>query len=125
MTISAISFVQDVQERVLREVDEAVAASVDGEAALPPYAVVRGMAYLESVVNETLRLNPIPQIQRVCTADTEAGCCDIDGGRLRVQRDQEVHIPVAGIHRDPRYYREPETFMPERFSREEVAKRHP
>ena len=129
-----MQFSQDVQEKVLREVDEAVAASGSGDAALPPYAVVRGMAYLEMVVNETLRLNPIPQIQRVCTgADKEDGYCAIGGGgregvggwRLRVERDQEVHIPVAGIHRDPQHYRDPEAFLPERFSKEEVAKRHP
>ena len=53
--------------KVLQEVDAAVAASGGGDA-LPPYAVIRGMEYLEMVVNETLRLNPIPQIQRVCTA---------------------------------------------------------
>ena len=61
------SFFQDVQEKVLQEVDAAVAASGGGDG-LPPYTVIRGMEYLEMVVNETLRLNPIPQIQRVCTA---------------------------------------------------------
>ena len=61
------SIFQDVQEKVLQEVDAVVAASSGGDG-LPPYAVIRGMEYLEMVVNETLRLNPIPQIQRVCTA---------------------------------------------------------
>lgn len=114
---------QDAQEKVLRDVDDAVAASGD---ALPSYAVISGMQYLEMVVNETLRLNPIPQIQRVCTGKegyTIAG--DDHRGQFRVESNQEVHIPVAGIHRDSRHYPEPEKFLPERFSKEEVAKRHP
>ena len=61
------SIFQDAQVKVLQEVDAAVAASGGGDG-LPPYAVIRGMEYLEMVVNETLRLHPIPQIQRVCTA---------------------------------------------------------
>ena len=48
-----------------------------------------------------------------------------DRGCLRLEDNQEVHIPVAGIHRDPRHYHEPDKFMPERFSKEEMAKRHP
>ena len=113
---------QDAQERVLREVDDAVAASGD---TLPSYAVISGMEYLEMVVNETLRLNPIPQIQRVCTGKEGYFIAGADRGHFRVQSNQEVHIPAAGIHRDSRHYREPEKFSPERFSKEEVAKRHP
>ena len=119
----SVNLLQDAQERVLREVDDAVAASGD---ALPSYAVISGMERLEMVVNETLRLYPIPQIQRVCTGERGYSIiAGADRGHFRVESNQEVHIPVAGIHRDSRHYREPEKFLPERFSKEEVAKRHP
>ena len=118
----SVNLLQDAQERVLREVDDAVAASGD---TLPSYAVISGMERLEMVVNETLRLYPIPQIQRVCTGKDGYPIAGADRGQLRVESNQEVHIPVAGIHRDSQHYPDPDEFMPERFSKEEVARGHP
>jgi cytochrome P450 len=42
-----------------------------------------------------------------------------------MKKGLQVHIPVAGIHMDPKYYPEPEKFNPEHFSKENKASRSP
>ena len=58
---------------------------------------------------------------RECTVDDYV----LPGTDVHIKRGWEVHIPVEGIHMDPKIYPNPTTFDPERFSKEERAKRHP
>jgi Cytochrome P450 len=36
-----------------------------------------------------------------------------------------IIVSIYGLHNDPKYYPDPENFDPERFSKEEIMKRHP
>lgn len=48
----------------------------------------------------------------------------IAGTDIVIERGTWIKVPVYAIHRDAKYYPEPETFDPERFSTDEVLKRH-
>jgi len=105
----------DVLEKLVEEVDGVVEVSegkIDQES-------IREMPYLEACIKETLRLLP-PAIRtdRLCVKDWEE-----DG--LFIPKGMSISIPVFAIHHDPSIWSEPETFRPERFSKEEEANIQP
>ncbi|XP_060207870.1 premnaspirodiene oxygenase-like [Lycium barbarum] len=68
------------------------------------------LKYLKSVIKETLRLHPplpflLPRISR--------GKCEING--YEIPAKTQVFVNAWAIGRDPRYWKEPECFKPERF----------
>lgn len=78
------------------------------------YEAVQNMKYLHMVVCETLRKYPVlPFLDRTCMADYK-----IPDSGFVVEKGTPVFIPVFGLHYDPEYFPDPETFDPERFSDE-------
>ncbi|XP_073996482.1 cytochrome P450 6k1-like [Rhodnius prolixus] len=70
------------------------------------------LQYLDMVVVEALRkYPPVNLLSRLCVQEIL-----MDG--VKVKPGTKVFIPVHGIHRDPKYYPEPEHFLPERFTKE-------
>ena len=69
--------------------------------------------YLESAVNETLRLAGAPMITRKCSQKTELVLND--GRSLIVQPNETVAWFAAVTHRDPKLFPEPEKFIFDRF----------
>uniref|UniRef100_A0A8R1HW76 Cytochrome P450 n=1 Tax=Caenorhabditis japonica TaxID=281687 RepID=A0A8R1HW76_CAEJA len=79
---------------------------------------IRKMKYLEKCVKEALRIRPsVPQFAR--TVDEEF---EIDGTIL--PRGCSLLVSPAFIQNNPRTFPNHETYDPERFSEEEIAKRH-
>jgi cytochrome P450 len=73
---------------------------------------LRQLAYTEMVVKEAMRLYPpIPSFARQATQDTM-----ID--KYPVRKGLIISISPWVIHRDSRWYPEPESFKPERWTRE-------
>ncbi|XP_063696130.1 cytochrome P450 6A1-like [Culicoides brevitarsis] len=85
------------------------------------YDALMEMHYLNQVFNETLRMYPpVGNLIRYCQNDYKVPDTD-----LIIPKGIMVNIPVFGIHYNPEIYPNPEKFDPDRFSPEEVQKRHP
>lgn len=85
---------------------------------IPQLEDLRALEYTRMVIDETMRLYPPAWvIGRHALNDDE-----IDG--YHIPKGVNTLIPVYAIHRDKRYWDEPEKFMPERFSKEKAKSYH-
>uniref|UniRef100_A0A9J7XE43 Cytochrome P450, family 4, subfamily V, member 2b n=1 Tax=Cyprinus carpio carpio TaxID=630221 RepID=A0A9J7XE43_CYPCA len=80
---------------------------------------LKRLRYLECVIKESLRIFPsVPLFARsICET------CQING--FKVPKGVNAVIIPYALHRDPRYFPEPEEFRPERFLPENSKGRHP
>lgn len=79
---------------------------------------LRRLTYTDMVVKEAMRLYPpIPSFARQAVDDLEIGGYPVPRGLI-------ISISPYALHRDARWYPEPDKFVPERFA-EENAKRLP
>ena len=75
------------------------------------------LAYTQQVINETLRLYPPGWLlsRRTVQPDVLSG--------FEIPAGANVLLPLYLLHRHPRYWRDPDTFLPERFAPDHDAER--
>ena len=96
----------DVEERLHREVDTIL------EGRDPQFEDAPRLAYTEKVLAESMRLYPPAwAVGRRAIAEYEAGGFRVEPGAVLV-------MSPWVMHRDPRYYPDPERFDPERWNPE-------
>lgn len=84
----------------------------------PQLEDLMALEYTRMVIDETLRLYPPAWIiGRHSLGEDQLG-------QYHIPKDTNCLIPVYYIHRDPRFWDEPEKFDPERFSKENSKGRH-
>lgn len=107
----------DIQERLREEINEVLEEYEDEIS----YASIAEMNYLDMVFNETLRKWPVGNLQfRKSTREFK-----IPNTTLTIPAETFIIIPTLSIHRDERFYDNPDKFDPERFTEENRANRHP
>ncbi|EDS31724.1 cytochrome P450 6B7 [Culex quinquefasciatus] len=113
---------QDIQERVLNELDFLLK---DSNGQLTD-EVVQKLSYLELTMYETLRLHsPVFALSKVCVKEYELPPQYGTGNkRVRIAPGTVAIIPVYGIHLDPEIYPDPYKFNPDRFLEENKKARH-
>lgn len=101
----------DVEARLHAELDEVLG----GE---PPTAGdIRNLDYTERVIQEAMRLYPpVYAIFREPQVDVQLADYRIPAGSL-------IMLPQWGVHRDPRWYDDPEAFDPDRWTPDRVRDR--
>ncbi len=97
----------DEYARLVAEVDEVLGGRVPGEKDL------ERLRFTGAVVKESLRLYPPAWSMGRLAAD------DLEVGGIRLERGTQVLASQWVVQRDPRWFREPERFRPERFLNDE------
>jgi cytochrome P450 len=85
--------------------------------ATPNLAQMESLAYTQQVVNEALRLYPPGWLLSRRTIEA-----DVLGG-YEIPAGANVLLPLYLLHRDGRFWKDPERFWPERFAPEHEAER--
>ncbi|KAG6404817.1 hypothetical protein SASPL_132395 [Salvia splendens] len=102
--------------RVMAKVQAEVRQALKGNrASIEQNDAVHDMKYLKLVIKETLRLHPpAPMLPRACIDEHVIDGYTIPAGSM-------VMVNIWAMQRDLRYWKDPETFEPERFENEELS----
>lgn len=109
-TLSSIAYClalnQEVQEKLFQEVDNLQQLKGSNDFT---FEELDSLKYLDAVINETLRFLPIvPRIERRSNKNCRFG-------ELFIPKDTVVVVPIYTLNHDEKYFKNPESFDPDRF----------
>jgi len=102
--------------QVVEKLRQEYRENLEGE--MPSFEDLKNLTYTKKVINEGMRLYPPAWItDRVALEDDEVNGIKIPKGTM-------IMNFIYGAHRDPKYWTEPNKFMPERFDEENMKQMH-
>ncbi|XP_053977980.1 cytochrome P450 9e2-like [Hylaeus volcanicus] len=111
----------EIQARLRAEIEE-IARKTDGR---PTYDAIKGMAYLDAVLNETARLYPVTTVlDRVCVKEFEFPPAMFDSKPVTIKPGAMIGFMPFATQRDPKYFPDPLRFDPDRFLSGEIPQKH-
>lgn len=114
-TLYILGCYPDVQEKVFEEMN----MIFDGTDRAATLADLNEMKYLERVIKESMRIfPPVPILGRILSEDVQLD-------QYFIPKGTAVTIQVYYLHRDPRFFPEPEKFDEDRFLPENMEGRNP
>ncbi|KFM60149.1 Cytochrome P450 3A11, partial [Stegodyphus mimosarum] len=96
----------EVQNKIREEINQHLDSNKDTLS----YETVQKFQYLDSVINEGLRIYPPVYnfVTRVSLEDTQYQ-------NISISKNMNIQVPVYALHYDSTYWNSPEEFEPERF----------
>jgi len=113
-TLYELSKHPEMQKKIQEEID-----FVLGDQEIKSFDQVEQLKYLNMVIKESLRLYPpVPKVvRRVVNEDIIQN--------YKIPKNITAIISIYSIHHNIKYWSDPETFNPERFTDENSKNRHP
>lgn len=102
-TLYLLSQHPEVEEKALAEILAVCGGRRPSKSDLP------ALKYTHSVITESRRLYPPAYVMG------REATCDVDVGSYRIPKGSQLFMTPWVVHRDPRFYDEPEAFRPERW----------
>jgi cytochrome P450 len=112
-TFALLALYPDEQEKLYKHI-----LSVLPDGRFPTYEEMALLNYSTSVFYETLRMfPPVPNIPKISEEDTTLTFGNANGEKrtIPVPKGTRIIINPPGLHYNPRYWKDPHTFKPERF----------
>ncbi|KAG8819652.1 hypothetical protein FRC19_009628 [Serendipita sp. 401] len=114
-TLGLLAAHPDVQQKLYESLKELVS-----EGGSPTYADIVRWPYGLAVIYEALRLySPVSVFPKLAAEDSTFVTYSNDGDNtpilITIPKDTTILIDIAAIHRNPKYWKEPNEFRPERF----------
>lgn len=117
LLIYRIALHQDVQQKVYDEIKDKI---LDPQLKKINIAALSNLTYLDLCIKETLRMYlPVPIVGK-------RGDQEIKYGNITIPANTTIYVMMHANHMNPKYFPNPEKFIPERFHGEVSATdRHP
>uniref|UniRef100_A0A8H7XL65 Cytochrome P450 n=1 Tax=Psilocybe cubensis TaxID=181762 RepID=A0A8H7XL65_PSICU len=112
-TFALLAMHEDEQEKLFQHIKTTLP---DGR--MPTYDDMPRLTYSMAVFYETLRLfPPAPLVPKISSEDTVLTVGNIHGQKrvVPVAKGTRVIVHIPGLHYNPRYWDDPESFRPSRF----------